>query len=142
MNSFARFLLLLSSAVGFLPGCAKNDSSPTIGDTTACTHSAVVIGTTPCDNRGIILALESPRDTVFAYNLPEDVFTLKANIPYNGRGDGLFTVSAFVKVKLGYTVLSPADQTFVICKATVDLSSFNRMTHNKEVRILCASKAP
>ena len=142
MNPFARSLLLLSSAVGLLPGCAKNDSAPTVGDTTDCTHSATVIGTTPCDNRGLIIALESPRDTVFAYNLPEEVFTLAPNLPYSGRGDGLFASSAFVRIKLGYTVLAPADRTFFICQATVNLQPFNSMTHGKEVRILCASKVP
>ena len=136
----ARSLLLLSSAVGLLSGCAKNDSSPTVGDTTTCTRSATIIGTTPCDNRGIIIALESPRDTVFAYNLPEEVFTLAATPQYSGRGDGLFAASAFVKIKLGYKVLAPADQTLVVCKATVNLEPFNRMTHGNEVRILCASK--
>ena len=142
MNPFARSLLLLSSAVGLLPGCAKNDSAPTVGDTTDCTHSATVIGITPCGGRGLILALESPRDTVFAYNLPEEVFTLAANLPYSGRGDGLFAASAFVRIKLGYTVLVPADRTPFACLYNQTLSLFFRMTHSKEVRILCASKVP
>ena len=113
-------------------------------DTTACTHEAQLIGRTICGSNGYLLALASPRDTVITYNLPAELAALTTQASYQtGRGLPLFTSASFVRLKLGYSRLDPAQQTAVFCTANGWLAPFNQLTHSgREIRVLCASQLP
>jgi hypothetical protein len=132
---FSSFVLLL--------GASSCDTSKADTDTTSCTHDAQIIGRTICGSNGYILALASPRDTVITYNLPAEVGTLTAQAQYQvGRQIPLFMPASFVRIKLGYSVLDPAERTPVVCTTNIYVASFNKLTNNgREVRILCASQA-
>lgn len=135
-------LLKLSSFV-LLLGASSCDTSKADTDTTSCTHDAQIIGRTICGSNGYILALASPRDTVITYNLPAEVGALTAQAQYQvGRQIPLFTPASFVRVKLGYSVLDPAERTPLVCTANVYVVPFNKLTNNgREIHILCASQA-
>jgi hypothetical protein len=133
---FSRFVLLLGAV-------SCNNGKADI-DTTSCTHEAYIIGRTICGANGYILALTSPRDTVLTYNLPAEVGALAAQAHYlPGSPIPLFTPDSFIRLKLGYSLLAPAEQTAQVCLATVWTAPFNRLTNNgREIRVLCASQAP
>jgi hypothetical protein len=135
-------LLQLSSFV-LLLGASSCDTSKADIDTTSCTHDAQIIGRTICGSKGYILALASPRDTVVTYNLPAEVAALTAQAHYQVGGYiPLFTPTSFIRVKLGYSMLDPAEYTPELCLANVWTAPFNKLTNNgKEIRILCASQA-
>ncbi len=135
-------LLQLSSFV-LLLGTSSCNTSKADTDTTSCTHEAQLIGRTSCGANGYILALASPRDTVVTYNLPAEVGALVAQAQYQvGQPIPLFTPASFVRIKLGYSVLDPAERTQVVCTANINLAPFNKLTNNgREIRILCASQA-
>lgn len=137
-----RLLLQLSSFV-LLFSASSCDTSKADTDTTSCTHAAQIIGRTICGANGYILALASPRDTVVTYNLPAEMGALAAPAQYRpGSPVPLFTPASFIRMKLGYSLLAPAEQTAQVCLATVNVAPFNKLTHNgREIRILCASQA-
>jgi hypothetical protein len=132
----SRFVLLL--------GAVSCNTSKADIDTTSCTHEAQIIGRTICGANGYILALTSPRDTVVTYNLPAEVGALAAQAQYlPGSPVPLFTPASFIRLKLGYSRLAPAEQTAPVCVATVWVAPFNKLTNNgREIRVLCASQAP
>jgi hypothetical protein len=137
-------LLLLFSCFVLLLGIVSCNTSKADIDTTSCTHEAQIIGRTICGANGYILALTSPRDTVVTYNLPAEVGALAAQAQYlPGSSVPLFTPASFIRIKLGYSMLAPAEQTAQVCVATVWTAPFNRLTNNgREIRVLCASQAP
>jgi hypothetical protein len=132
---FSSFVLLL--------GASSCETSKADTDTTSCTHEAQIIGRTICGANGYILALASPRDTVVTYNLPAEMSALAAQAQYQvGRQIPLFMPASFIRIKLGYSLLAPAEQTAQVCLATVNVVPFNKLTNNgREIRILCASQA-
>jgi len=135
--------------------CEKEPAEPSRD----CTRTGYVIGLTPCyaSNKpgnppitnGFILALESPADTVYTYNLPPDVLTYSPTtdekrqaIAGFGRGSLLFTpaVRKSTKITVGYYLTSKAERTDMICLDNSDTGPFRKMTRDQEVTITCASK--
>lgn len=136
-------LLQCSSFVLLLGAVSCNTNKADI-DTTSCSHDAQIIGRTICGANGYILALASPRDTVVTYNLPAEVGALAAQAHYlPGSPVPLFMPASFIHLKLGYSLLAPAEQTAQVCVATIWTAPFNKLTNNgREIRVLCASQAP
>ncbi len=136
--------LLELSGLVLLLGAVSCDPNKADMDTTSCTHEAQIIGRTICGSNGYILALASPRDTVITYNMPVEVGALTAQAHYQvGTAIPLFTPDSFIRLKLGYAVLAPAERTPGVCLTTVYVAPFNKLTNNgREIRVLCASQAP
>lgn len=129
------------SALTMSSSCEKESAEPS----KECTRTGYVIGLVPCsqvDKIGLILALESPRDTVYTYNLPKEVFTYTSSIAWSGRGDYLFaqTVRDGAKITLGYSLVPSAERSYGVCPITFYLGPFRKMTRDQEVTITCASK--
>ena len=141
MKTLQVIALCSLSALTMSSSCEKESAEPSQD----CVRTGYVIGLVPCsqvDKVGLILALESPRDTVYTYNLPKDVFTYTSSIAWSGRNDGLFaqTVRNSAKITLGYSLTPQAERSYGVCLGTVNLDSFRKMTRDQEVTITCASR--
>lgn len=155
MKAFQIITLCSLGALTMSSSCEKESAEPSRD----CVRTGYVIGLTPCypSNKpgnpsilkGFILALESPADTVYTYNLPPDALTYFPTPDEKGRAIGgfsrgnlLFTpaVRKSTKITVGYYLTSKAERTDVICLANSDTGPFSKMTRDQEVTITCASK--
>ena len=134
-------MLCSLGALTMSSSCEKESTEPSRD----CARTGYVIGLVPCsqvDKIGLIIALESPRDTVYTYNLSKDVFAYTPSVAWSGHNDGLFsqTVRNSAKVTLGYYLTPQAERSYGVCLHTVNLDLFRKMTRDQEVTITCASK--
>jgi len=91
MKTFRVITLCSLSALTMSNSCDKEPAEPSRD----CVRTGYVIGLVPCsqvDKIGLIIALESPRDTVYTYNLSKDVFVYTPSVAWSGHNDGLFEV--------------------------------------------------
>lgn len=155
MKAFQVVTLCSLGALTMSSSCEKESAEPS----QECTRTGYVIGLTPCypSNKpgnppiqnGFILALESPIDTVYTYNLPPEVLTYSPTIDERSRaitgfsrGNLLFTpaVRNSAKITIGYYLTPKESRTDMICLDNSDTKPFSRMTRDQEITITCANR--
>jgi len=141
MKTFRVVMLCSLGALTMSSSCEKESTEPSRD----CVRTGYVIGIAPCppaNKTGYILALESPRDTVYTYNLPKEAFTYTPSANFNAQLGEIFTpaVRNSAKVTIGYYLTPKVERDYGICQAQFIHDSFHRMTRDQEVTITCASK--
>ncbi len=119
-----------------------------ITDTCSKTVKGYVVGIDQCSNKGFVLTILNPADTLVTYNLPDSLYHFPKDVNsdiYNNRTFDFLFPSAYLNkypITYSYDVASPDQEIFPLCAGNVFTGHYTGTIglHGKQIIIKCATK--